>query len=70
MNDAERMVVSIDLEREISPSDAEIQARLEVGRPRLSQIYNSLYRSGMLSARKEGRSRLFKISEMASELIP
>ncbi|MDP6985680.1 MAG: helix-turn-helix domain-containing protein [Candidatus Thalassarchaeaceae archaeon] len=70
MNDAERLVVSIASEREISPSDAEIQARLEVGRPRLSQIYNSLYRSGILSARKEGRSRLFKISEMASELIP
>ncbi len=69
MNDAERLVVSIAAEREISPSDAEIQARLEVGRPRLSQIYNSLYRSGILSARKQGRSRLFKLSEMASELI-
>ena len=69
MNDAERLVVSIASEREISPSDAEIQARLEVGRPRLSQIYNSLYRSGILSARKEGRSRLFRLSEMASELI-
>ena len=69
MNDAERLVVSIASEREISPSDAEIQARLEVGRPRLSQIYNSLYRSGILSARKEGRSRLFRLSEKASELI-
>ena len=69
MNDAERLVVSIASEREISPSDAEIQARLEVGRPRLSQIYNSLYRSGILSARKEGRSRLFRLSETASELI-
>ncbi len=69
LSDAERLVISIALEREISPSDAEIQARLEVGRPRLSQIYNSLHKSGILSARKEGRSRLFKISDRAKELL-
>jgi hypothetical protein len=69
MNDAERLVVSIASEREISPSDAEIQARLEVGRPRLSQIYNALYRSGILSVRKQGRSRMFKLSDRASELL-
>ncbi len=69
LSDAERLVLSIASEREISPSDAEIQARLEVGRPRLSQIYNSLHKSGILSVRKEGRSRLFKLSEAASELL-
>ena len=69
MNDAERLVVSIASTREISPSDAEIQARLEVGRPRLSQIYNSLHKSGILAVRKQGRSRLFKISEAAGELL-
>ena len=69
MNDAERLVVSIASSREISPSDAEIQARLEVGRPRLSQIYNSLHKSGILAVRKQGRSRLFKISEAAGELL-
>ena len=69
LNDAEKLVVSVAGEREISPSDAEIQARLEVGRPRLSQIYNSLYRSGILSVRKQGRSRLFKLSAQASELL-
>ncbi len=69
MSDAERLVVSIASSREISPSDVEIQARLEVGRPRLSQIYNSLHKSGILSVRKEGRSRLFKLSEAASALL-
>ena len=69
MNDAERLIVSIASSREISPSDAEIQARLEVGRPRLSQIYNSLHKSGILAVRKQGRSRLFKISEDAGELL-
>ena len=51
--------------REISPSDPEIQARLEVGRPRLSQLYNSLYKSGILSVRKKGRTRFFKLTENA-----
>jgi hypothetical protein len=69
MSDAERLVVTIASSREISPSDAEIQARLEVGRPRLSQIYNSLHKSGILAVRKEGRSRLFKLSEDAGVLL-
>jgi len=69
MSDAERLVVSVASSREISPSDAEIQARLEVGRPRLSQIYNSLLKSGILAVRKEGRSRLFKLSEGAGSLL-
>ena len=69
MSDAERLVVSVASSREISPSDDEIQARLEVGRPRLSQIYNSLHKSGILAVRKEGRSRLFKLSEGAVALL-
>lgn len=69
MNDAERLVTSVAGQREISPSDPEIQARLEVGRPRLSQIYNALQRSGILSVRKEGRSRLFKLSDAAVEIL-
>ncbi len=69
MSDAERLVVSVASSREISPSDAEIQALLEVGRPRLSQIYNSLHKSGILAVRKEGRSRLFKLSEGAVALL-
>ena len=69
LSDAEALIVSISRQREVSPSDPEIQARLEVGRPRLSQIFNSLRRSGILSVRKRGRSRLFKLSDNASDLI-
>tara|TARA_Y100001968_G_scaffold319625_1_gene351451 strand:+ start:7217 stop:9052 length:1836 start_codon:yes stop_codon:yes gene_type:complete len=66
LNEAEVMILEASSEREISPSDAELQARLEVGRPRLSQIYNELLRTGLLSVRKQGRKRLFKISEAAA----
>ncbi|MBR17876.1 MAG: hypothetical protein CMA87_02855, partial [Euryarchaeota archaeon] len=69
LSDAEELIVSISRQREVSPSDPEIQARLEVGRPRLSQIFNSLRRSGILSVRKRGRSRLFRLSDNASDLI-
>ena len=66
LSDAERMILEAASIREISPSDDELQARLEVGRPRLSQLYNSLHKSGMLSVRKQGRTRLFKLSVAAS----
>ena len=66
LSDAERMILQVASIREISPSDDELQARLEVGRPRLSQLYNSLQKSGMLSVRKQGRTRLFKLSEAAA----
>ena len=69
LNEAELLVISMASKREISPSDAELQARLEVGRPRLSQIYNGLYKSGYLSVRKQGRKRLFKITEAAQKLV-
>ena len=67
LSDAEKLILQIAATREISPSDNELQARLEVGRPRLSQLYNSLYKSGMLSVRKQGRTRLFKLSNAAAE---
>ena len=69
LNEAEMLVISTASKREISPSDAELQARLEVGRPRLSQIFNGLYKSGYLSVRKQGRKRLFKITEVAKKLV-
>ena len=67
LSDAERLILEIASIREISPSDDELQARLEVGRPRLSQLYNSLHKSGILSVRKQGRTRLFKLSSAAVE---
>ena len=69
LSDSEKLILSIAKNREISPSDMEIQARLEVGRPRLSQIFNSLNRSGILCVRKEGRNRLFRINENLVELF-
>ena len=65
LSDTEIIVVSKAIEREISPSDSELQALLQVGRPRLSQIYNGLNKAGILSVRKKGRSRFFRISESA-----
>ena len=65
-SDAERTVLAAAKEREISPSDPELQALLEVGRPRLSQIFNGLRKAGLLSVRKQGRTRLFKLSRAAS----
>ena len=65
-SDAERTVLAAAKAREISPSDPELQALLEVGRPRLSQIFNGLRKAGLLSVRKQGRTRLFKLSRAAS----
>ena len=66
VSDAERTVLAAAKTREVSPSDPELQAFLEVGRPRLSQIFNGLRKAGLLSVRKQGRTRLFKLSRAAS----
>jgi hypothetical protein len=67
LTEAERMIVEASSMREVSPSDDELQARLEVGRSRLSQIYNGMRRKGLLSVRKQGRTRYFKLSEAADQ---
>ena len=67
LTEAERMIVEASSIREVSPSDNELQARLEVGRSRLSQIYNGMRRKGLLSVRKQGRTRYFKLSEAANQ---
>ena len=66
VSDTERTVLAAAQEREVSPSDPELQALLEVGRTRLSQIFNGLRKAGLLSVRKQGRTRLFKLSRAAS----
>ncbi len=66
ISDNERTILEAAAGREVSPSDAELQAVLEVGRTRLSQIFNGLRRAGLLSVRKQGRTRLFKLSDGAS----
>ena len=65
LNDAEISIVEASIAREISPSDTALQAYLAVGRPRLSQIFNALHKAGILSVRKKGRTRLFRISDQA-----
>lgn len=66
ISDSERTILQAAAGREVSPSDAELQAVLEVGRTRLSQIFNGLRRAGFLSVRKKGRTRLFKLSTTAT----
>ena len=66
VSDVERTVLEAARAREVSPSDPELQALLEVGRTRLSQIFNGMRKAGLLSVRKQGRSRLFKLSRAAS----
>ena len=66
ISDNERTILEAASGREVSPSDAELQAVLEVARTRLSQIFNGLRRAGLLSVRKQGRTRLFKLSDIAS----
>jgi len=65
LSDGEITIVEASMEREVSPSDSALQAYLSVGRPRLSQIFNTLHKAGILSVRKSGRTRLFRISEPA-----
>ena len=65
LSDAEISIVEASIAREVSPSDAALQAYLSVGSPRLSQIFNGLHKAGILSVRKKGRTRLFRISNQA-----
>jgi hypothetical protein len=65
LTETEAFLVESAAEREISPSDSELQDMLGVGRARLSQLCNGLNRSGILGVRKRGRTRLFRISRPA-----
>ena len=65
LNESEISIVEASIAREVSPSDSALQAYLAVGRPRLSQIFNGLHKAGILSVRKKGRTRLFRISDQA-----
>ena len=65
LSDAEISIVEAAIAREVSPSDSALQAYLSVGRPRLSQIFNGLHKAGILTVRKKGRTRLFRISDQA-----
>ena len=61
----EAVLVEVSSSREISPSDPRLQDRLRIGRPRMSQMCNRLYRAGILSVQQKGRSRMFKLTNDA-----
>ena len=61
----EAVLVEVSSSREISPSDPRLQDRLSIGRPRMSQMCNRLYRAGILSVQQKGRSRMFKLTNDA-----
>lgn len=65
MNANESYVVSVAHERDYSPSDAEVLARLNIKRSRLSQISNRLLKHGILQARQVGRSRKYSLTQAA-----
>ena len=69
MSEADVQILTAAAEREVSPSDIALQARLQVGRSRLSQKFNDLRRTGYLSVRTEGRSRYYRLTEAASNLF-
>ena len=61
----EAVLVEVSSTRELSPSDSRLQDRLKIGRPRMSQMCNRLYRAGILSVQQRGRSRMFKLTNDA-----
>ena len=69
ISDADIVVLTAAAIRNVSPSDDALQARLQVGRSRLSQIFNDLRRHGFLSVRKEGRTRWYRMTAAASRLL-
>jgi energy-coupling factor transporter ATP-binding protein EcfA2 len=61
----EATLIEVGSDREFSPSDARLQDKLEVRRPRMSQMCNRLYRAGILSVQQKGRTRMFKLTNDA-----
>lgn len=65
LSKSESVLVEVASSREYSPSDNRLQDRLNVGRPRMSQMSNRLYRAGILSVQQKGRTRMFKLTNDA-----
>ena len=61
----EAVLVEVGSNREFSPSDNRLQDKLNVRRPRMSQMCNRLYRAGILSVQQKGRTRMFKLTNDA-----
>tara|TARA_B110000444_G_C18830148_1_gene592705 strand:+ start:48 stop:1601 length:1554 start_codon:yes stop_codon:yes gene_type:complete len=62
---SEAILIEVGSDREFSPSDARLQDKLEVKRPRMSQMCNRLYRAGIMSVQQKGRTRMFKLTNDA-----
>ena len=65
LSKSEATLVEVGSEREFSPSDSRLQDRLNVRRPRMSQMCNRLYRAGVLSVQQKGRTRMFRLTNDA-----
>ena len=61
----EAILVEVGSERKFSPSDNRLLDRLNIKRPRLSQMCNRLYRAGIMSAQQKGKSRMFGLTNDA-----
>jgi len=61
----EREIIEVASQREFSPSDDFLRSRLDVKRPRMSQLANGLYKAGILAVRQHGRSRWFSLTNDA-----
>ena len=62
LNAGQAVVVEAASQREVSPSDARMLAKLGVKRARLSQVCNGLHKDGILDVAQRGRSRVFTLS--------
>lgn len=62
LNAGQAVVVEAASQREVSPSDPALLARLGIKRARLSQVCNALHKDGVLDVAQRGRSRVFTLS--------
>lgn len=65
LSHGEAVLIEVSSDREFSPSDARLQDKLKIRRPRMSQMCNRLYRAGILSVQQKGRTRMFKLTNDA-----
>lgn len=65
LNSGQAIVVEAASQREVSPSDGILLARLGIKRARLSQVCNALHKDGVLDVAQRGRSRVFTLSTAA-----
>ncbi|MBT4066734.1 MAG: hypothetical protein HOE76_05910 [Euryarchaeota archaeon] len=65
LSHGEAVLIEVGSDREFSPSDSRLQDKLNIRRPRMSQMCNRLYRAGIMSVQQKGRTRMFKLTNDA-----